>query len=163
MRIAVIGGGAWGTALAQVAARNDQPVLLWAREPEVIDSINTRHENSQFLANVPLSPSIRATGNLADLADAEAILVVAPAQHVGAVLAQAPIGRTPLVLCAKGIEAGTRRLIGDVAQAAAPDAPIAVLSGPTFAHEVAAGQPTAVTLACLDDALRTRLADRLAA
>lgn len=163
MRIAVIGGGAWGTALAQVAARGDQPVLLWAREPEVIDSINTRHENSQFLANVPLSPSIRATGNLADLADAEAILVVAPAQHVGAVLAQAPIGTTPLVLCAKGIEAGTRRLIGDVAQAAAPDAPIAVLSGPTFAHEVAAGQPTAVTLACLDDALRTRLADRLAA
>jgi len=163
MRIAVIGGGAWGTALAQVAARNDQPVLLWAREPEVIDSINTRHENSQFLANVPLSPSIRATGNLADLADAEAILVVAPAQHVGAVLAQAPIGRTPLVLCAKGIEAGTRRLIGDVAQAAAPGAPIAVLSGPTFAHEVAGGHPTAVTLACLDDALRTRLADRLAA
>ncbi|MCD2323564.1 NAD(P)-dependent glycerol-3-phosphate dehydrogenase [Sphingomonas sp. IC-56] len=163
MRIAVIGGGAWGTALAQVAARGDQPVLLWAREPEVVESINTRHENSQFLANVPLSPAIRATGALAELAVADAILVVAPAQHVGAVLAQAPIGNTPLVLCAKGIEAGTRRLVSDVAQAAAPDAPIAVLSGPTFAHEVAAGQPTAVTLACEDDVLRTRLADRLAA
>jgi glycerol-3-phosphate dehydrogenase (NAD(P)+) len=163
MRIAVIGGGAWGTALAQVAARGDQPVLLWAREPEVVESVNTRHENSQFLANVPLSPAIRATGDLGELAEADAILVVAPAQHVGSVLAQAPIGNTPLVLCAKGIEAGTRRLVSDVAQAAAPDAPIAVLSGPTFAHEVAAGQPTAVTLACEDDALRTRLADRLAA
>ncbi|MBB5711168.1 NAD(P)H-dependent glycerol-3-phosphate dehydrogenase [Sphingomonas xinjiangensis] len=163
MKIAVIGGGAWGTALAQVAARADQNVLLWAREPDVVDSINTLHQNNQFLAGVPLSPSIRATGDLADLADAAAILVVAPAQHVGAVLAQAPIGATPLVLCAKGIEAGTRRLISDVAQGAAPDAPIAVLSGPTFAHEVAAGQPTAVTLACTDAALRTRLADRLAA
>lgn len=129
----------------------------------MVDSINTRHENSLFLANVPLSPSIRATGDLAQLAEAEAILVVAPAQHVGTVLVQAPIGDTPLVLCAKGIEAGTRRLIGEVAQSAAPDAPIAVLSGPTFAHEVAAGHPTAVTLACLDDDLRSRLADRLAA
>jgi glycerol-3-phosphate dehydrogenase (NAD(P)+) len=162
MRIAVIGGGAWGTALAQVAARKGQPVTLWAREPEVVESVNAAHENRQFLAGVPLSESIRATGDLADLAGHDALLVVAPAQHVRAVLAAAPVGATPLVLCAKGMEAGSKLLVGQVAQQVAPDAPIAVLSGPTFAHEVAAGKPTAVTLACEDEALRTRLAERLA-
>lgn len=163
MRIGVIGGGAWGTALAAVAARGEQPVLLWAREPEVVESINAAHENRQFLAGVPLSPSIRATGDLGDLAGLDALLVVAPAQHVRAVLAATPVGRTPLVLCAKGIEAGTRLLVGEVARAAAPDASIAVLSGPTFAAEVAAGKPTAVTLACEDAELGARLAARLAA
>jgi glycerol-3-phosphate dehydrogenase (NAD(P)+) len=162
MRIGVIGGGAWGTALAQVAARGGQPVTLWAREPEVVESVNESHENRHFLAGVALSDTIRATGDLADLAGHDALLVVAPAQHVRAVLAAAPIGATPLVLCAKGIEAGSRLLVGEVAHQAAPDAPIAVLSGPTFAHEVAAGKPTAVTLACEDEALRTRLAERLA-
>ncbi|MET3724855.1 NAD(P)H-dependent glycerol-3-phosphate dehydrogenase [Sphingomonas trueperi] len=163
MKIGVIGGGAWGTALAQVAARGEAPVLLWAREPEVVESINTSHENRQFLAGVPLSPSIRATGSLGDLADCEALLVVAPAQHVRSVLAEMTVGATPLVLCAKGIEAGTRLLVGEVARSVAPEAPIAVLSGPTFAHEVAAGKPTAVTLACEDADLRTRLSDRLGA
>ena len=163
MRIGVIGGGAWGTALAQVAAFGDQEVLLWAREPEVVAAVNAAHENPLFLAGLALAPSIRATGALADLAWAEALLVVAPAQHVGAVLGATPVGARPLVLCAKGIEAGSRRLVGEVARAAAPDAPIAVLSGPTFAHEVAAGLPTAVTLACEDVDLRSRLAARIAA
>jgi glycerol-3-phosphate dehydrogenase (NAD(P)+) len=162
MRIGVIGGGAWGTALAQVAARGGETVTLWAREPEVVESVNAAHENRQFLAGVSLSESIRATGDLADLAGHDALLVVAPAQHVRAVLRAAPVGRMPLVLCAKGIEAGTRLLVGEVAHQAAPDAPIAVLSGPTFAHEVAAGKPTAVTLACEDEDLRSRLAERLA-
>ncbi|OAN58077.1 NAD(P)H-dependent glycerol-3-phosphate dehydrogenase [Sphingomonas sp. TDK1] len=163
MKIGVIGGGAWGTALAQVAARGDAPVLLWAREPEVVESINAAHENRQFLAGVPLSPSIRATGRLVDLAGCDALLVVAPAQHVRSVLAETNVGATPLVLCAKGIEAGTRLLVSEVAQSVAPEAPIAVLSGPTFAHEVAAGKPTAVTLACDNADLRTRLVDRLGA
>ncbi|MCX8474357.1 MAG: NAD(P)-dependent glycerol-3-phosphate dehydrogenase [Sphingomonas sp.] len=162
MRIGVIGAGAWGTALAQVAARGGRPVTLWAREPEVVESVNGAHENRQFLAGVSLADSIRATGDLAELAGHDALLVVAPAQHVRAVLAAAPVGATPLVLCAKGIEAGTRLLVGEVAHQAAPQAPIAVLSGPTFAHEVAAGKPTAVTLACEDEDLRTRLAERLA-
>ena len=162
MRIGVIGGGAWGTALAQVAARGDRPVTLWAREPEVVAAINASHENSLFLRGVPLSPAIVATETLADLAGCDALLVVAPAQHIRAVLAETDVGATPLVLCAKGIEAGSRLLVGEVARQVAPDAPIAVLSGPTFAHEVAAGHPTAVTLACEDNALRTRLADRLA-
>lgn len=162
MRIGVIGGGAWGTALAQVAARGDQDVILWARETDVVSAINAAHENPLFLKGVALAPTIRATSELADLADREALLVVAPAQHVRAVLGAANVGTTPLVLCAKGIEAGTRLLVGEVAREVAPDAPVAVLSGPTFAHEVASGQPTAVTLACTDTGLRDRLAARLA-
>ncbi|WP_404373627.1 NAD(P)H-dependent glycerol-3-phosphate dehydrogenase [Sphingomonas sp. MMS24-J45] len=161
MRIGVIGGGAWGTALAQVAARGGQDVVLWAREPEVVASINHAHENTRFLAGITLPASIRATQSLGDLAGCEALLVVVPAQHVRTVLAETAVGATPLVLCAKGIEAGTQLLVGEVAQQLHPHSPIAVLSGPTFAHEVAAGQPTAVTLACVDEALGAALAERL--
>ena len=162
MRIGVLGGGAWGTALAQVAAQTGDPVLLWAREPEVVAAINATHENPLFLAGVALSHDVTATGDLSGLAACDALLVVVPAQHVRAVLAEAPVGTTPLVLCAKGIEAGTQLLVGEVASQVHRDAPIAVLSGPTFAHEVAAGLPTAVTLACADAELGARLADRLA-
>ena len=162
MKVGVIGGGAWGTALAQVAAQGGEPVTLWAREPEVVAAINASHENPLFLAGVTLSPAIHATGDLADLASCDALLVVVPAQHVRAVLADMAVGATPLVLCAKGIEAGTRLLISEVAAAVQPDAPIAVISGPTFAHEVAAGLPTAVTLACADEAIGAALGDRLA-
>ena len=162
MRVGVIGGGAWGTALAQVAAQGGEPVTLWAREPEVVAAINATHKNPLFLAGVTLSPAIRATGDLGDLASCDALLVVVPAQHVRTVLADMAVGATPLVLCAKGIEAGTRLLISEVASAVQPDAPIAVISGPTFAHEVAAGLPTAVTLACADEAIGAALGDRLA-
>ncbi len=162
MKIAVIGGGAWGTALAQVAARGGAPVTLWAREDDVVTSVNAAHENSLFLSGIPLSPSIRATGDLADLAEAEALLVVVPAQFLRSILTQTPVAGRPLVLCAKGIEAGTQKLVAEVARELHPDAPVAVLSGPTFAHEVAKGLPTAVTLACEDDGLRERLAERLA-
>ena len=161
MRIGVIGGGAWGTALAQVAARGGEEVSLWAREPEVVASINHAHENARFLAGIALPESIRATGSLGDLAGCDALLVVVPAQHVRAVLAETTVGAIPLVLCAKGIEAGTQLLVGEVAHALHPQAPIAVLSGPTFAHEVAVGRPTAVTLACADEALAAALAERL--
>ena len=161
MKIGVIGGGAWGTALAQVAARGGAPVLLWAREAEVVASINHGHENTRFLAGIALPESIHATDSLGDISDCDALLVVVPAQHVRAVLAETAVGATPLVLCAKGIEAGTQLLVGEVAHALHPRAPIAVLSGPTFAHEVAAGRPTAVTLACADEALGAALAERL--
>ncbi|WP_156679725.1 NAD(P)H-dependent glycerol-3-phosphate dehydrogenase [Sphingomonas profundi] len=162
MRIGVIGGGAWGTALAQVAAAGGDPVILWAREPEVVAAINDARENSLFLAGVPLSPAIRATGAIADLAACEALLAVTPAQHLRAVLATLPPGDAALVLCAKGIEAGTGRLMSEIAAEARPGASIAVLSGPTFAHEVAAGLPTAVTLACADAEVGAGLAARLA-
>jgi glycerol-3-phosphate dehydrogenase (NAD(P)+) len=162
MKIGVIGGGAWGTALAQVAARGGEPVLLWAREPDVVEGINTGHKNARFLSGITLPETIVATGSLGALSACDALLVVVPAQHVRAVLTETAVGATPLVLCAKGIEAGTQMLVGEVAREIHPNAPIAVLSGPTFAHEVAAGQPTAVTLACADEALGAALADRLA-
>lgn len=161
MKLGVIGGGAWGTALAAVAARGGEPVVLWAREPEVIDGINADHLNPLFLPGIDLPGGLVATGNLDDLSDCEALLVVAPAQHVGAVLAQLPRGDRSLVLCAKGIESGSRRLVGEVAAAVQPGAHLAVLSGPTFAHEVAAGLPTAITLACADLDLGARLAERI--
>ena len=150
MTIGVIGGGAWGTALAQVmAARED--VLLWAREPEVVAAINAG-ENKLFLPGVRLDARVRATGALADLAAADLWLVVAPAQHLRQVLQAAPLHAGPaLVLCAKGIEAGSLKLMAEVASDAMGEAlpeRLAVLSGPTFAGEVARGLPTAVTLAC---------------
>jgi glycerol-3-phosphate dehydrogenase (NAD(P)+) len=162
MKIGVVGAGAWGTALAQVAAADGRSVTLWAREPEVAAAINDRRENDVFLAGVTLSPTIEATTRLDALAPCEALLIVVPAQHVGAALRRLDVGTRPLVLCAKGIEAGSRRLISEIARDSHPAAPVAVLSGPTFAHEVAAGLPTAVTLACEDAALRDRLAERLA-
>lgn len=148
MMIGVIGAGAWGTALAQAMASDGSEVLLWAREPELVAEINEHRTNSLFLPSARLSETIRATGNLVDLDVAPVVLVVTPAQHLARVLVALPQGSRDLVLCAKGIEAGTGRLMADVAVEAAPDTSIAVLSGPTFAHEVAAGLPTAVTLAC---------------
>lgn len=148
MTIGVIGAGAWGTALAQALASDGTPVRLWARETELVAEINAQHTNSLFLPGAKLAPSIFATGDIADLADAAVLLAVVPAQFLGSVLAGLPAGQRDLVLCAKGIEAGSGRLMADVARDAVPGASLAVLSGPTFAHEVAAGLPTAVTLAC---------------
>ena len=161
MRIGVIGGGAWGTALAQVAAAGG-PVLLWAFEPDVVDAINADHVNPVFLAGVPLSHAIQATNDLHDLATCEALLVVTPAQHMRRILGAAPVETRPLILCSKGIEADTMALMSEAAAQTCPDAPIAVLSGPTFASEVAKGLPTAVTLACENDAIAGKLAQRIA-
>ena len=161
-KIGAIGGGAWGTALAQVAAAQGGDVLLWAREAEVVAAINAAHENDVYLPGIPLSPSIRAVADLAEMEDRDALLIVTPAQHLRKVLGGMADCAKPLILCAKGIEAGTRKLMSEAAAEACPGAPIAVLSGPTFAHEVAQGLPTAVTLACEDEALGQRLAARLA-
>jgi glycerol-3-phosphate dehydrogenase (NAD(P)+) len=162
MKLGVIGGGAWGTALAQVAAAEGEEVRLWAREPEVVEAINESQENTIFLKGVKLAESIRATGDLGDLGACEAFLIVAPAQHLRSVLGGLSAMGKPLVLCAKGIEDGTGLLMHEAARAVQPESPIAVLSGPTFAHEVAAGLPTAVTLAVENRALGERLAARIA-
>jgi glycerol-3-phosphate dehydrogenase (NAD(P)+) len=159
--IGVIGGGAWGTALAQVAAEGG-PTLLWAREPEVVESICSARENRLFLPGVTLDAAIRATTELDDLAGCEALLVVTPAQHTRSVLAAMPQLRMPLILCAKGMEEATTKLMHDVAREEQPQVPIAVLSGPTFAHEVAARLPAAVTLAIEDREVGERLRARLA-
>jgi len=161
-RLGVLGGGAWGTALAQVAASGGGDVLLWAREPDVIEAINSAHENPVFLSGAKLNPTIRATGDLADLEGCEAWLVVTPAQHMRSVLEAAPRAGRPLILCAKGIEEKSGALLHRVAAEACADCEIAVLSGPTFAHEVAAGLPTAVTLAAESQSLAEALRDRIA-
>ncbi|HMG46940.1 MAG TPA: NAD(P)H-dependent glycerol-3-phosphate dehydrogenase [Allosphingosinicella sp.] len=162
MKLGVIGGGAWGTALAQVAAAEGEEVLIWAREPEVVEAVNAAHENVVFLKGVKLRETIRATGDLAALGVCEAFLIVTPAQHLRAVLGGLSAAGRPLVLCAKGIEDATGLLMHEVARQVQPASPIAVLSGPTFAHEVAAGQPTAVTLAVEDQVLGERLVGRIA-
>jgi glycerol-3-phosphate dehydrogenase (NAD(P)+) len=160
--IAVVGAGAWGTALANAMALQED-VLVWAREQDVAAAINADHANPLFLPDVPLNPRVRATTDLGDLADIDLWLVVPPAQFLGRVLAAAPLQHEPtLILCAKGIEAGSHRLMADVASAVAPNAPLAVLSGPSFAAEVARGLPTAVTLAAATEAEAARLAERIA-
>ncbi|HEX2803921.1 MAG TPA: NAD(P)H-dependent glycerol-3-phosphate dehydrogenase [Sphingomicrobium sp.] len=161
-KIAVIGGGAWGTALAQVAARAGRDVLLWAMEEEVVEAVNRAHENPLFLSGIPLDPAIRATGELDDLGGCDAWLVVTPAQHMRAVLDKAPRCHVPRVLCSKGIEESSGGMLHEVAADVCPGAPIAVLSGPTFAHEVATGLPTAVTLAAEDAGVAERLRAALA-
>jgi glycerol-3-phosphate dehydrogenase (NAD(P)+) len=166
MRVAgVIGAGAWGTALAEVCAKAGLEVVLWAREPEARDSINTAHENPLFLPGVSLSPSIRAVGDFAALAACDFVLAVPPAQHLRAALqayaAFAPKGQ-PMVLCAKGVEQGSLKLMTEVLAETLPRAVAAVLSGPSFAGEVARGLPTAVTLACADAAMGQALAGAIA-
>jgi glycerol-3-phosphate dehydrogenase (NAD(P)+) len=162
MKLGIIGGGAWGTALAQVASAEGSETLIWAMEREVVQAINERRENPAFLSGVRLNGAIRATGELAEVSNCDALLVVTPAQHMRAVLERAPVAEKPLILCAKGIEEQSGRLLHQVAIEACPRAPIAVLSGPTFAHEVAKGLPTAVTLAAQDFGLAEQLRDRIA-
>jgi len=160
--IGVLGGGAWGTALAQVLAGGGHEVLLWARNGDVVRSINENHANPAYLPGQKLSPLIRATQDSGDMTQAQALLVVTPAQHMRTVLSSFSAEGQPLILCAKGIEATSHKLMHHVAREAMPGSPIAVLSGPTFAHEVAAGLPTAVTLAAEQEALARLLADVIA-
>ena len=152
-RLAVIGGGAWGTALAQVAAARGHDTMMWAIEEDVVAAINRIHENPVYLKGQSLDPAIRATSNFSDLSGCDAWLVVTPAQHMRAVLSRAPCPNMPLILCSKGIEDASGKMLHEVARDVCPSSPVAVLSGPTFAHEVAAGMPTAVTMACDDAAL----------
>jgi len=163
-RAGVIGGGAWGTALAQVCVRAGLETVLWAREPEVAAAINESHENPLFLPGVALDPKLRATGTFADLADRDLVLAVPPAQHARATLAGfAPHVREglPAVLCSKGFEQGSLKLMTEVLAETLPGVAPAVLSGPSFAGEVARGLPTAVTLACPDQTLGRALVEAI--
>jgi glycerol-3-phosphate dehydrogenase (NAD(P)+) len=155
-----MGAGAWGTALALAAARAGRRVTLWARENDVIDSIKTARQNAVFLPGVDLPAAIGATGNFEELARADAILLVVPAQHLRTMLARLPHTRAPLVLCAKGIERGSGKLLTEVLRETVPEVEPAILSGPSFAKDVGAGLPTAVTIAARMDvatALQTAL------
>jgi glycerol-3-phosphate dehydrogenase (NAD(P)+) len=162
MSIGVIGAGAWGTALANVMAHIHAEVRLWALEPEVVDAINNTHENSLYLPGVALSPRILATSDYATFDDCTALLLVTPAQHLRTTLSHLCCTPAPILICAKGIEADTRMLMSDIVAELRPGNAIAALSGPTFAHEVAAGKPTAITLACKDGAIGAQLAQSIA-
>lgn len=164
-RAGVIGGGAWGTALAQVCARAGLAVTLWALESDVVAAINAERRNPLFLPDVELDPGVGATTDMADLAGADLILAVTPAQHLRSSLtafAAHAAPDVPVLLCAKGIEAGSLKLMTQVLAETVPAARAAVLSGPSFAHEVARGLPTAVTLAAGDIHLAETLAHRIA-
>ena len=156
-QLVVIGGGAWGTALALVAARAGAGVKLWARDPALVAAINQRHENPGFLPGMTLDRAITATVDPeAAIAGAEAALIVVPSQFLrGALEMLAPLlpPGLPLLLCAKGVEAETLMTMSEIAGDVVSRAPVAVLSGPSFAAEVARDLPAAVTIASRDAAL----------
>ncbi len=158
--IGVLGAGAWGTALAAAAAKAGRDVILWAREDEVVTSIQKTQQNTVFLAGVTLPKELNVTSDLADLSACDAVLLVSPAQHmrsmVSALLPHLKAG-IPLVICSKGIEVSTGKLLSEVLGETAPNNPVAVLSGPTFAIEVAKGLPCALTLAMSDKKLGEEL------
>lgn len=162
--IGVLGAGAWGTALAIAAWRSGGTVTLWARRTELADQIAQARENEPYLPGVTLDPAIRVTAELSDVAEAEALLLVVPAQHLRALAERLqpllPPDR-PLVICAKGIEQESGALMSEVLDEVMPDNPQAILTGPSFAKEVACELPTAVTLAARDAALGKALVTSL--
>ncbi|PYF01892.1 glycerol-3-phosphate dehydrogenase (NAD(P)+) [Rhodopseudomonas faecalis] len=161
--IAVLGGGAWGTALAQTCARAGRKVMLWEHDAGNAQQLANARE-SLFLPGVKLEPAIQVTRDLAEAARADAILLVIPAQVLRAVVSQlAPLiaPRTPLIACAKGIERGTHRFMTEIIAECAPEAVPAILSGPSFAADVARGLPTAVTIAATDAAVAEALAQAI--
>ncbi|NWG70429.1 MAG: NAD(P)-dependent glycerol-3-phosphate dehydrogenase [Parvularculaceae bacterium] len=157
--VSVIGGGAWGTALANLCRRNGSATTIWAREADVVEAIRATRENRIFLPGVPLDAGLRATGDLAEAGRAEALVFVVPMQFarsaLGALRASASAD-APVILCSKGIEQGTGLLLTEVFGEVWPGAAPAVLSGPSFARDVARGLPTAVTVAAGDPGVGAR-------
>ena len=155
MRCAVVGAGAWGTALANVLARKGHQTTIWALEPDVADSINTSHENTRFLKSFPLDPSLYATSDLPRTLDgAELVVYATPSHHLRRVTAETKsclLSDAIIVVATKGIEQGRLALMTQVAAQELPGHAVAALSGPSFAAEVVAGQPTAVVAASSDE------------
>jgi glycerol-3-phosphate dehydrogenase (NAD(P)+) len=160
--IGVVGGGAWGTALACLARRAGRRVTLWSRDPSVSAAIARDRSNPVYLPDFPLDGGIEAAADLADLGGCDAILLVCPAQAVRELAARLA-GTAPVVICAKGIEASSGLLMPEVLAEVLPGRPIAMLSGPSFAEETIRGLPTAVSIATADHALGETLASALAA
>lgn len=157
MRCAVIGAGAWGTALADLLAGNGHEVRLWAREPEVIEGIRSRRENPMFLPGVTLAKSLSVTGDQAEaLTGVELVLYAAPSQHLRAVVRDGVMGGTlpdgaVVAVASKGIEQGSLALMSDVVEEECGGRRVVAISGPSFAAEVAARQPTAIVAASFDE------------
>jgi glycerol-3-phosphate dehydrogenase (NAD(P)+) len=156
--VAVIGAGAWGTALAIQATRAGNDVMLWARDPERAGSLISSRENPR-LPGVRLADPIVVTATPPEAADV--VLLAVPMQHLRDVLRRLPLGLAPLVLCAKGVETGTLRLPLEIVGDVRPGTPTAVLTGPNFAHEIAAGLPAASVVAASDATLREHVATML--
>lgn len=162
--IGVVGAGAWGTALAHLSAKAGCNVRLWARETEVVASINERNENEIFLSGISLNPVVVATADLSDMAGMDFIFMVVPAQFMRPVLIELKqhiSESTAIVLCAKGIEQSTGKLMSDIVSEILPKSPLVVLSGPTFAREVAEGRPSAVTIASKYQRVTERLSEAI--
>jgi glycerol-3-phosphate dehydrogenase (NAD(P)+) len=154
--VGIVGAGAWGTALAVTSRRAGRDVLIWAYEPETLVDLKQSHRNETYLPKVKLDPSIEATARLNEVANCDLLLLATPAQHMREIagdLAPYLKDRQPLVICAKGIEQASGRLMSQVVQDVAPGSQVAVLSGPSFAAEVARGLPAAVTLASAEEEL----------
>ena len=163
-KVGIIGGGAWGTALAIVAARAGRSVTLYARDPATVAAINQSHQNTTRLPGIALDLAIVATSEVAVAAATDIVLLAVPAQMVRAaatLVAPWLAAHAPLVVCAKGLERGTDKRLTEVVAEVAPSATPAVLSGPSFAADVARGLPTAVTIAAKDEALALALCHAL--
>jgi glycerol-3-phosphate dehydrogenase (NAD(P)+) len=160
-RIGIVGGGAWGTALACLARRAGRAVTLWSRDPAISRSIAEARANPVYLPNIALEAGIAAAADIGALSSCEIILLVSPAQAVRS-LAPALPGRSPIVICAKGIEAASGLLMPEVLQEVLPGRPLALLSGPSFAEEAVCGLPTAISIATADPDLGSVLAATLA-
>lgn len=163
MKVGIIGGGAWGTALAAISAEQGE-TILWARNEDVVAMVNRDHANPLYLPDVTLPASLRATGDLGTLKDCGALVLAVPAQslrHFGGEIARHLPNDAPIVIAAKGIEIATGRLPSDVLAETLPGAKLAILTGPNFATEIARGLPAAATLACAEAELGTALVQRL--
>ncbi len=163
-RIGVIGAGAWGTALANAAAMAGRDVVLHGRDPALIEAIREKRRNEKYLPGIELDPKVTPTTELAHAADADALLLVTPTQSLretASLLAPLIRAGTPAIACSKGIEIGSKKFVTEVIAEVLPDARPAILSGPGFANDVAAGLPTAVTLAAHDEQLALTLAGAL--
>lgn len=158
--IGIIGAGAWGTAIAMLANRAGSKVMLWTRNEQVIESIEGHRENAQYLPEFFIDPAIEVTNNIARIARSDALILAVPAQSMRTIaisLSDLVPADVPLVIATKGIERGSLMLMSEVVQSILPQNPIAILSGPNFAREAAAGAPTATTLACHDAGLASQL------
>lgn len=164
--LGIIGGGAWGTALATMLATRDGQSLLWARDEKTVDDINTNHQNNRYLGDVQLPSGLSATNDIAKVCSKDILLCVTPAQSfttLATELSQVVGDQTQLVLCAKGIDRRSGEFLNEIAGRVFGTERVAALSGPSFAHDVARGLPTAVSCAASSFDLAKILAQRLSA
>jgi glycerol-3-phosphate dehydrogenase (NAD(P)+) len=165
-KVAVLGAGAWGVALANVAAQGRTQVALWGRDPQHVEALARDRENKRHLPGLALNPAVQPTNDLYCLREAKIVLAVTPAQAMRTVVRMARpyiAASATFVVCAKGIERGDRKFMSEVVVEEAPNVAVAVLSGPSFAADVCRGLPTAVTLAAADDGLAQHLCEQISA